>query len=80
MQADGSRYKDVTCHLGDRMRVSCKLRGLAHVGETPTGFRGRCWALVPESIAAAVSPEQRLGLHLIAGSHYSDLRRAPQQL
>lgn len=50
------------------------------MGETPTGFRGRCWALVPESIAAAVSPEQRLGLHLIAGSHYSDLRRAPQQL
>ena len=80
MQADGSRYKDVTCHLGDRMRVSREPRGLAHVGEMPTGFRGGCWALVPESVAAAVSPEQRLGFHLIAGSHCSDLRRAPAQL
>lgn len=64
------------------MRVSRKPRGLAHVGGgmpwvqgqmLGSGSRVYCCSSVPKS--------RRLGLHLIAGSHYSiDLRRAPQQL
>ena len=80
MQADGSRHREVICHLADWMRVSREPRGLAHVDEMPTELRGGCRARVPKSVAAAVSSEQRLRFHLVAGSHCGDLRRAPQQL